>query len=278
MKNIGIYNNKRKDPEGIYEAETVRILREVLADVNISKVTGPEDICGQELLIVLGGDGTLLSAARIASRFGLPILGVNIGTVGFMTGAEIKDLRKAIENIEDGSFSIEERMMLECSFENDGIIKTYVALNDIVVSKGALSNILDFELFVDMNFCTRYRGDGIIVSTPTGSTAYNLSAGGPIVYPTADAICITAICPHTYGVRNLVLNSTQEVEVRVDMDEAECYLSVDGQEHEVLNEDVTIRIGKAAFPCKVLRLADYDYFSVLRKKILYKAMDINRGE
>ncbi|MBW8380900.1 MAG: NAD(+)/NADH kinase, partial [Youngiibacter sp.] len=161
MKNIGIYNNKRKDPEGIYEAETVRILREVLADVNISKVTGPEDICGQELLIVLGGDGTLLSAARIASRFGLPILGVNIGTVGFMTGAEIKDLRKAIENIEDGSFSIEERMMLECSFENDGITKTYVALNDIVVSKGALSNILDFELFVDMNFCTRYRGDGI---------------------------------------------------------------------------------------------------------------------
>lgn len=278
MKNIGIYNNRIKDPDGLYEEETIRVLREKLKDVRIVKVQSLLDVDSIDLLIVLGGDGTLLSAARIVSQREIPILGVNIGNLGFLTGTEVKDLSRAIENIEKGNFTIEERMMLQCAFEHDGEVKEFVALNDIVVSKGALSKILDFELFVDRNFCNRYRGDGIIITTPTGSTAYNLSAGGPIMYPTAEAIGVTAICPHTFGVRNMVLNSRQVVEIRVDQEGEEFFLSVDGQEHVVFRENMEITISKAAYSCKILRLEDYNYFNVLRKKIIYKAMDINRGE
>lgn len=278
MKNIGIYNNRIKDPDGLYEEETIRVLREKLKDVRIVKVQSLIDVDSIDLLIVLGGDGTLLSAARIVSQRGIPILGVNIGNLGFLTGTEVKDLSRAIENIEKGNFTIEERMMLQCAFEHDGEVKEFVALNDIVVSKGALSKILDFELFVDRNFCNRYRGDGIIITTPTGSTAYNLSAGGPIMYPTAEAIGVTAICPHTFGVRNMVLNSRQVVEIRVDQEGEEFFLSVDGQEHVVFRENMEITIMKAAYSCRILRLEDYNYFNVLRKKIIYKAMDINRGE
>lgn len=278
LKNIGIYNNRIKDPDGLYEEETIRVLREKLKDVRIVKVQSLLDVDSIDLLIVLGGDGTLLSAARIVSQREIPILGVNIGNLGFLTGTEVKDLSRAIENIEKGNFTIEERMMLQCAFEHDGEVKEFVALNDIVVSKGALSKILDFELFVDRNFCNRYRGDGIIITTPTGSTAYNLSAGGPIMYPTAEAIGVTAICPHTFGVRNMVLNSRQVVEIRVDQEGEEFFLSVDGQEHVVFRENMEITISKAAYSCKILRLEDYNYFNVLRKKIIYKAMDINRGE
>lgn len=278
LKNIGIYNNRIKDPDGRYEEETVRVLREKLKDVRIIKVQSLLDVDDIDLLIVLGGDGTLLSAARIVSQREIPILGVNIGNLGFLTGTEVKDLSRAIENIEKGNFTIEERMMLKCSFEHNGEKKEFVALNDIVVSKGALSKILDFELFVDRNFCNRYRGDGIIITTPTGSTAYNLSAGGPIMYPTAEAIGVTAICPHTFGVRNLILNSRQVVEIRVDQEDEEFFLSVDGQEHVVFRENMEITIMKASYSCRILRLEDYNYFNVLRKKIIYKAMDINRGE
>lgn len=278
MKNIGIYNNRIKDPDGRYEEETVRVLREKLKDVKIIKVQSLLDVDSIDLLIVLGGDGTLLSAARIVSQREIPILGVNIGHLGFLTGTEVKDLSQAIDNIEKGNFTIEERMMLKCSFEHDGEKKEFIALNDIVVSKGALSKILDFELFVDRNFCNRYRGDGIIITTPTGSTAYNLSAGGPIMYPTAEAIGVTAICPHTFGVRNMVLNSRQVVEITVDQEGEEFFLSVDGQEHVVFRENMEITIMKADHSCRILRLEDYNYFNVLRKKIIYKAMDINRGE
>lgn len=278
LKTIGIYNNRIKDPDGRYEEETIRVLREKLKDVEIVKVSSLQDVDSIDLLIVLGGDGTLLSAARIVSQREIPILGVNIGNLGFLTGTEVKDLSQAIENIEKGNFTIEERMMLKCVFEHDGVVKEFVALNDIVVSKGALSKILDFELFVDRNFCNRYRGDGIIITTPTGSTAYNLSAGGPIMYPTAEAIGVTAICPHTFGVRNMVLNSRQVVEIRVDQEGEEFFLSVDGQEHVVFRENMEITIMKAEYACRILRLEDYNYFNVLRKKIIYKAMDINRGE
>lgn len=278
MQKIGIYSNQDKDPEGKYLAETRRVIKDTLPDVQVYEVT--DWVCpeGLDLLLVLGGDGTFLSAARLAYGNDLPLLGVNIGNLGFLTGTDLKELRSSLLQIEEGRYTIEDRMMLESILVTEsGERKSFVALNDVVVHKGALGNIIHFELHVDEHFSNSYRGDGIILTTPTGSTAYNLSAGGSIMYPTVEAIGITAICPHSFGIRSLVLSSSQVVTLKIGKSNEEYFLSMDGQVNIRITGDSIIQIQKAVSSCKILRLDGYDYFHVLRQKLIYKAIDTQGG-
>jgi len=278
VKKIGILSNQEKDTEGIYLSKTLDSLKNTLPDADISLVDSQKMVEGLELLIVLGGDGTLLSAARLAYGYNVPILGVNIGNLGFMTATDIHGLEDSLLKIEEGRYSIEDRMMLETTLDCSEGKRTFHALNDVVVHKGALGNIIHFELYVDQDFANSYRGDGIIITTPTGSTAYNLSAGGSIMYPTVEAIGVTSICPHTFGIRNLILSSSQKIMIKVGKSNEEYFLSMDGQINLRLTDDAIITTKKAEHPCKILRLDDYDYFNVLRQKLIYKAMNIQRGE
>jgi len=278
VNTIGIYSNERKDPTGEYLEKTIKFLEEALPEAKLKRVLDKEDMEPFDLLLVLGGDGTLLSAARLSYGFNVPLLGVNIGYLGFMTGVDLNGLKNALVNIDNGNYKIEDRMMLTASLLFEGKEKSYNALNDIVIHKGALGNIIYFELYVDNDFANSYRGDGIIITTPTGSTAYNLSASGSIMYPTVEAIGVTAICPHTFGIRNLILSSNQEVKINIGKGDENFFLSIDGQVNLGISEDTEVIIKKAEWPTKILRLDDYDYFDVLRKKLIYKAMNIQRGE
>ncbi len=278
MKKIGIYSSHHKDPQGHLSSKVFSRLSQDFPDMVMVKVYEKEDVHDLDLLLVLGGDGTLLSAARLSYGSQVPLLGVNIGTMGFMTGTDQPGLNEALMKIIEGKYSIEDRMMLETTMHCADGDKVFHGLNDIVIHKGALANIIYFEMFVDGNFATSYRGDGLIITTPTGSTAYNLSAGGSIMYPTAELMGVTAICPHTFGIRNLILSSHQEVKIKITKSNESYFLSVDGQENLEITNDAVITTTKAKYPCKVLRLDDYDYFDVLRQKLTYKAMNIERGK
>lgn len=278
MNKIGIYSSHHKDPDGKLIREVFDLLMKEFPKMTVKKVYKEEDVRGLDLLLVLGGDGTLLSAARLSYGMEVPLLGVNIGTVGFMTGTDLIGVREALIQINEGKFSVEDRMMLETTMHCATGDKTFQGLNDVVIHKGALANIIYFEMYVDGNFATSYRGDGLIITTPTGSTAYNLSAGGSIMFPTVEVIGVTAICPHTFGIRNLILSSDQEVKIKITKSNESYFLSVDGQANLEITEDAVITTTKAKYPCKVLRLDDYDYFDVLRRKLIYKAMNIERGQ
>jgi len=273
VKKIGILSNQEKDPTGSYLNETLNSLKKTLPEAKAIMIEHSKMVEGLDLLIVLGGDGTLLSAARLAYGYDVPILGVNIGNLGFMTATDIHGLEDSLLRIEEGKYTVEDRMMLETTLDCADGKRTYHALNDVVVHKGALGNIINFELYVDQDFANSYRGDGIIITTPTGSTAYNLSAGGSIMYPTVEAIGVTSICPHTFGIRNLILSSSQKIMIKVGKSNEEYFLSMDGQINLRLTDDSIITTKKAEHSCKILRLDDYDYFNVLRQKLIYKAMN-----
>jgi len=273
VKKIGILSNQEKDPTGSYLNETLDSLKKTLPEAKTIMIEHSKMVEDLDLLIVLGGDGTLLSAARLAYGYDVPILGVNIGNLGFMTATDIHGLEESLLRIEEGKYTVEDRMMLETTLDCADGKRTYHALNDVVVHKGALGNIINFELYVDQDFANSYRGDGIIITTPTGSTAYNLSAGGSIMYPTVEAIGVTSICPHTFGIRNLILSSSQKIMIKVGKSNEEYFLSMDGQINLRLTDDAIITTKKAEHSCKILRLDDYDYFNVLRQKLIYKAMN-----
>lgn len=273
MRRIGILSNQEKDPTGSYLNKTLDSLKKTLPEAEVIMIKHSKMVEGLDLLIVLGGDGTLLSAARLAYGYDVPILGVNIGNLGFMTATDIHGLEESLLRIEEGKYTVEDRMMLETTLDCADGKRTFHALNDVVVHKGALGNIIHFELYVDQDFANSYRGDGIIITTPTGSTAYNLSAGGSIMYPTVEAIGVTSICPHTFGIRNLILSSSQKIMIKAGKSNEEYFLSMDGQINLRLTDDAIITTKKAEHSCKILRLDDYDYFNVLRQKLIYKAMN-----
>ena len=182
------------------------------------------------LALVLGGDGTLLSAARAVAKAGTLILGVNLGTLGFMTELPLADLYPALDAIDKGHYIIDDRSMLSCSLvRGGGTVATHTALNELVVSKSAIARLNHFELFVDSEFVSSYKADGLIVSTPTGSTAYSLGAGGPILEPDVDAFVITPVSPHGLTHRPVVVRDTVEIEIQVKTGQEEGYLSLDGQ-------------------------------------------------
>jgi len=227
----------------------------------------PELPAQSDLLLVLGGDGTLLSMARLVGDLGVPILGVNLGGLGFLTALTVDELIPALEAYLRGELVIEERMLLEARvFRQGERLGEYSALNDVVITKSAMSRIIRLEVAVDGDFATGYRADGLIVSTPTGSTAYCLSAGGPIVYPTMDAIVLTPICSHTLTNRPIVLPATQRIAITLLTDQ-DVMLTLDGQVGFSLRMEDTVEVRRAAARTRLLRFPQKHFFSVLRAKL-----------
>jgi NAD+ kinase len=226
------------------------------------------DLPGQvDALIVLGGDGTLLSMARAVGDLGVPILGVNLGGLGFLTATTLDEMLPALEALLAGGMAVEERMMLGARVLRGGqTVGEHVALNDIVITKSAMSRIIDLAISVDGRHATSYRADGLIISTPTGSTAYNLSAGGPILFPTMDAVVLTPIAPHTLSNRPIVLPGAQRVDVTLLVDQ-EVMLTMDGQVGVRLRQGDVVQVEKAHARIRLLRFAQKDFFSVLRTKL-----------
>lgn len=222
-----------------------------------------------DLIIVLGGDGTILSVARgINGKLDVPILGINIGNLGFLSSVEFSDIDKAFKKLRDGNYTSEKRMLLTCDFPLEGIVNESLALNDIVIARGSLSRMIIFEIFIDGKRYYNFKGDGLIIATPTGSTAYSFSAGGPFVYPTVDAITLTSICAHTAGVQPIVLNSNSNIKVRVKSNDDEFNIIFDGQRTITHMNEAIINIKKAKEYANVILFDDYDYFEVLRAKII----------
>lgn len=220
-----------------------------------------------DFALVLGGDGTLLSAARAVASSGTLILGVNLGTLGFLTELQFADLYPALETIEKGLYMVDSRAMLTCSLLRGGeTVAKHLALNDVVVSKSAISRLNHFELFVDMEFVSSYKADGLIVATPTGSTAYSLGAGGPILKPDLDGFVITPVSPHGLTHRPVVVRDSVEIEIQVKTGQEEAYLSLDGQVGMPVRDGDTVRCVKAEHPAKLLRFRK-TFFEVLSTKL-----------
>jgi NAD+ kinase len=226
------------------------------------------DLPGQvDLLLVLGGDGTLLSMARLVGDLSVPILGVNLGGLGFLTALTKEELFPALEAFLAGGLVIEERVMLAAQVWRHGErLSEYVALNDVVITKSAMSRIINLAVSVDGQFATAYRADGLIISTPTGSTAYCLSAGGPIVFPTMPAVVLTPICSHTLTNRPIVLPADQRIEVTLQSDQ-DVMLTLDGQVGFALKEADVVAVHQAAARIRLLRFPQKHFFSVLRTKL-----------
>jgi NAD+ kinase len=226
------------------------------------------DLPGQvDLLIVLGGDGTLLSMARAVGDLGVPILGVNLGGLGFLTATTLEEMLPALDTLLSGGTEVEERMMLSARLVRGGqAIGEYIALNDVVITKSAMSRIIDLAVSVGGRHAISYRADGLIISTPTGSTAYNLSAGGPILFPTMDAVVLTPIAPHTLSNRPIVVPAAQRIEVTLRV-EQDVMLTMDGQVGVPLREGDAVEVQKAAARIRLVRFPQKDFFSVLRTKL-----------
>ena len=219
------------------------------------------------LALVLGGDGTLLSAARAVSNSGTLILGVNLGTLGFLTEVPLTGLYPALEAIEQGHYVVDSRSMLTCTLVRNGsTLATHAALNDLVVSKSAISRLNHFELYVDAEFVSSYKADGLIIATPTGSTAYSLGAGGPILKPDVQAFVITPVSPHGLTHRPVVVRDTVEIEIRVKTGQEQAYLSLDGQVGMPIQDGDLVRCVKAEHPAKLLRFQK-TFFEVLATKL-----------
>jgi NAD+ kinase len=229
-----------------------------------------EEIAGKvDLVIVLGGDGTLLAAARAVGERPVAILGVNLGSLGYLTETSSGELYRALEDVLAGRYRVEERMRLDVTAERGGrSLGRFLALNDAVIGKSALSRMIELEALADGVQVTTYHADGLIVATPTGSSAYSLSAGGPLLLPELEAIVLTPICPHTLTQRPLVLPETSRIEIRVRLQRgAEVHLTVDGQVGEALAHGDVVRVRRADHPVHLLVPPGRNRFQVMRSKL-----------
>jgi NAD+ kinase len=221
-----------------------------------------------DVLVVLGGDGTLLGAARMISGKNVPILGVNAGGLGFLTEITTEELFPVMEKILSGDFRISERCLLQVELNRMGqTMAHHMVLNDAVINKGALNRMIDLETYIGDDYVTTYKADGLIMSTPSGSTAYSLSAGGPIVYPSLDSILITPICPHTLTNRPLLVPDDADVRVQIGSKGGEVYLTFDGRVGLALEDGDSVHLRKAKEVVKLIRSPHRSYFEVLRSKL-----------
>ena len=218
--------------------------------------------------IVIGGDGSFIEAARVLEERDIPILGINMGTLGYLTEVELNHIDEAIEKVVNGEYSLEERMMLEGEFQNGD---SNVALNDIVVSRKGALRVIHFRLFVNGELLNSYKADGIILSTPTGSTAYNLSAGGPIVEPTASLIVITPICSHALNTSSIVLSSEDEIMIEIGEGRngsvEEVSVAFDGADMVTLFTGDRMKIHKACACTKIMKLSKVSFLEIMRRKM-----------
>lgn len=229
-----------------------------------------------DMVFSLGGDGTLLSAARMVSVKGIPICGINLGGLGFLTQIGVHEVSKYINLILEGSFQIEDRMMLSgYIIRNDKKIKPFYCLNDIVVAKKLFARLIHLETYINDEYVIHYSADGLVVSTSTGSTAYSLSAGGPIVYPSIKTMIITPICPHTLSARALVVSHKSILKIVVLSKGKDVMLTVDGQQGIDLEENDIIKIKKSDYKTKLVTFPEKSFYEVLRKKLKWSGRVIS---
>jgi NAD+ kinase len=223
---------------------------------------------GTDLMIVLGGDGTLLSAARSLAGSPTPLLAVNLGGLGFLTAITVEELYPELERALRGEVRIGLRHMLRCALERQGeIIATYEALNDAVITKASLARIIDVAVHVDSHFVSNYKADGLIVSTPTGSTAYSLSAGGPIIFPSVEAFSITPICPHMLTHRPVIVPGHCHIRLINRALDGDAWLTIDGQVGQPLLEGDVVRCERSGHAVHLIRPPNMLFFDVLREKL-----------
>jgi NAD+ kinase len=247
----------------VYDQETASSLAEPSEGRSREQVAAASD-----LLLVLGGDGTLLAAARVAAPRGIPILPINMGSLGFLTSFMLGELYPALEDILAGRLTISERVMLHAELQRgDRILDKQTVLNEVVINKGALARMIELELSIDRDFVCRYRADGLIVASPTGSTAYSLSAGGPIVHPSVESFIITPICPHTLSDRPVVVGDNSIIEVKLSAGTESVFLTLDGQKGIPLQATDRVRISRAQQLLKLIQTPNKSYFEILRNKL-----------
>jgi NAD+ kinase len=221
-----------------------------------------------ELAIVIGGDGTFLATARALEGRPVPILAVNLGGLGFLTIVTRDEIYPVLEAVLAGHFRTESRVQIEAEVVREGRqAGSFVALNDVVLNKGAIARVIDFDIWADGQFISTYKADGLIVSTPTGSTAYSLAAGGPVVAPTVRAFIVTPICAHTLTNRPIVLRDSVNIEVAVKGDEESVYFTVDGQVGVEVHNSDRVRIRKARSTVEIIEPVNKSYFEILRQKL-----------
>ncbi len=221
-----------------------------------------------DLMIVLGGDGTLLSVARAMRAGQIPVLGVNLGSLGFLTDIALPQIFPALESVLAGEYTIEPRMMLSVELVRKGdVVAQNLVLNDVVITMGAIARIIEIGLEIDNQVVALVRADGIIVATPTGSTAYSLAAGGPILYPGIGSMLLTPICPHTLTHRPVVIADSSMVELTLLSEIGEVYATFDGQISEAVHRGDTVRVRKSRSTAKLVSLKGTNYFQVLRHKL-----------
>jgi len=282
---------KRDRPEAVRLAKTLTSwLRErnrvalaespVAAAIGADAVSREEIVARAELIVVLGGDGTLLGIARIIGAREIPILGINLGGLGFLTEVPKEEATSALERVIEGDYEVDRRITLEARVEhglqpaesdkrrprNNRQVEKFRAVNDVVLNKGPLGRMMQLDVIANGEpFCT-YRSDGLIIATPTGSTAYALSAGGPIVFPTLDVLLLAPICPHTLSNRPVVLPDSFAIEVRVRVSDHDAMVSVDGQESAQLTDEDRVIVRRGSNPVTLVRSA-HPYFEIWRNKL-----------
>ncbi len=220
-----------------------------------------------DVMLSIGGDGTILSTARIIGKAKVPILGIHMGGLGFLAEVPAVDIFKALEQVLDKKYRLEERMVLAVDVQHEGQLETYYAINDLVVDRGVSPRLLHTRVEVSGRRLNDYIADGLIVATPTGSTAYSLSAGGPIVVPALEALTVTPICPHSLSARSIVVPSTDKIAIRFEESQEGIALTLDGQVKFEIDSKAVVTTRRATWNINMVRLPDSDYFQVLRTKM-----------
>jgi NAD+ kinase len=230
-----------------------------------------------DLIVVVGGDGSMLNAGRLLAETQVPVLGINRGGLGFLTDIEPSKLEEKVDQVLTQKYKRAERFLLNCSvYHDDKKTNESSALNDVVLFPGEISRMIEFEVYVDKKFLYNQRSDGLIVSTPTGSTAYSLSAGGPILHPKLDALVLVPICPHTLSSRPIVINGSSKVDIIVSkLNQDSLQVSCDGQIQIPVNPGAVISIEKAKNSLQLLHPVDYDYYHILRTKLGWSSKNSN---
>jgi NAD+ kinase len=253
----------------VYIEEAIgRLLSPTLSEVYWKFIKKEEIPAEVEMIIVLGGDGTLLSVARQVWNKNIPILGVNLGGLGFLTEITLNELYPVLERVLRDDFEINERDVLNADvIRGRERVAEFIVLNDAVINKGALARIIDLETTVNGEYLSTFRSDGLIISTPTGSTAYNLSAGGPIVFPSLHTIIITPICPHTLTIRPIIIPDNVRIRALLKSRNEEVTLTLDGQQGFTLEFEDVVEVGKAEGRILLIKSPYRRYFELLREKL-----------
>lgn len=278
IKTVGLVINHNKEQIIHIAEQLIGLLRQQQVEVvaigaeakalHLEPLTRDRFCAAAQLVLVIGGDGTMLRAARTVYGREIPIIGINQGYLGFLTEIEVEHVQAGLQKLLAGEYQLERRMMLTAKvFRKGECIAEVNALNDLVVTKGALSRIIRTELYLHDQLVERYHGDGLIFSTPTGSTGYSLSAGGPIVYPTIDLCIVAPICPHSLIARPLIFSPEHVLTVGLDSNNAPAMLTVDGQNGVELEKGDRIQISKAEHDTCLIVLEKQNFFAVLRQKM-----------